>query len=65
MVLPKRRDDPETKVPVMFSVPPPTMSLVQSMALLLAKAMFPSASRSMVAGPVRSRMPTVSVKVEG
>ena len=59
LVVPKRREVPETKVPVMFKVPP-----VQSIALLLAKASVAPVLRLMAeVAAVTSRVPAVSVNV--
>ena len=59
LVVPKRREEPEVKVPVRVRVPP-----VQSIALLSAKASVEPVSRLMVEVlAVTSRVPAVSANV--
>ena len=56
--VPKRSDAPETKLPVMVSVPP-----VQSTALLLENTSVPPLPKLIVAAPVRSSVLSVSANV--
>ena len=57
-LVPKRSVLPETKVPVRVSVP-----VLQSTALLSANQSAPPVPKRMVAAPVRSSVPAVSVRV--